>query len=62
VRLDVVLLACADAIKAGERLQPGEDLLDTCSQVSMRPLFDRLKNIRLFNITVLTGSEYNQSD
>jgi hypothetical protein len=49
VGLDVIFLACADAIKSSERLQPRENTLDTCPQVSMHPLFDRLENVRLLD-------------
>lgn len=55
MRLDVVLLACADTIKTGERLQPGEHPLDTCAQVSMHSLFDRLENVGLLDATNLNA-------
>jgi len=53
VRFDVVLLACADAIKTSEGLQSGEYSLDTCPQVSMHPLLDRLEDIGLFDAAYL---------
>ncbi|ELY86502.1 hypothetical protein C484_18042 [Natrialba taiwanensis DSM 12281] len=49
MRLDVVLFACADAIKTSEGLQSGEHTLDTCGQVSMHPFFDRLENVGLLD-------------